>query len=117
MSSFCKCKNIIIYAIFNDQSLNDTFTNDIISFEQLGPDLQKAVYKFYLIFQLQVMATKVFANGMQTAYATVNITILRNLFAPVFDRQLYEVTVQETLTLGSTIVQLTATDQDAFVSS
>ena len=26
-----------IYAIFNDQSFNDTLTNDIISFEQLGP--------------------------------------------------------------------------------
>ena len=30
-------KNIIIYAIFKDQSFNDTLTNDIISFEQLGP--------------------------------------------------------------------------------
>ena len=45
MSSFCKCKscsnffskNISVYAIFNDQSFNDTLTNDIISFEQLGP--------------------------------------------------------------------------------
>ena len=26
-----------IYAIFNDQSFNDTLTNDIVSFEQLGP--------------------------------------------------------------------------------
>ena len=25
-------------AIFNDQSFNNTLTNDIISFEQLGPD-------------------------------------------------------------------------------
>ena len=47
MSSFCKCKsyshffskNIGIYAIFNDQSFNDTLTNDIVSFEQLGPGL------------------------------------------------------------------------------
>ena len=30
-------KNISVYAIFNDQSFNDTLTNDIISFEQLGP--------------------------------------------------------------------------------
>ena len=43
--SFCKCKsyshffskNIRIYAIFNDQSFNDTLTNDIVSFEHLGP--------------------------------------------------------------------------------
>ena len=31
-------KNISIYAIFNDQSFNDTLTNDIVSFEQLGSD-------------------------------------------------------------------------------
>ena len=45
VSSFCKCKsyshffskNISINAIFNDQSFNDTLTNDIVSFEQLGP--------------------------------------------------------------------------------
>ena len=30
-------KIICIYAIFNDQSFNDTLTNDIVSFEQLGP--------------------------------------------------------------------------------
>ena len=29
-------KNICIYAIFNDHSFNDTLTNDIVSFEQLG---------------------------------------------------------------------------------
>ena len=45
MSSICKCKsyshffhkNIRVYAIFNDQSFNDTLTNDIISFEKTGP--------------------------------------------------------------------------------
>ena len=31
-------KNINIYAIFNDQSFNDTLTNGIISFEQLDPE-------------------------------------------------------------------------------
>ena len=49
MSSFCKIaktthiffsKNISIYAVFNDRSFNDTLTNDIVSFEQLGPDLE-----------------------------------------------------------------------------
>ena len=34
------CKNISIYAIFNDQSFNDMLANDIVSFEQLGPDFQ-----------------------------------------------------------------------------
>ena len=37
---FVMSKNISIYAIFNDQSFNDTLTNDIVSFEQLGPGLQ-----------------------------------------------------------------------------
>ena len=43
VSSFCKSyshffsKNISIYAIFNDQSFNDSICNDIVSFEQLGP--------------------------------------------------------------------------------
>ena len=32
-------KNISIYAIFNDQSFNNTLSNDIISFEQLGPEV------------------------------------------------------------------------------
>ena len=31
-------KNISVYAILNDQSFNDTLTNDIVSFEQVGPD-------------------------------------------------------------------------------
>ena len=32
-------KNISVYAIFNDQSFNDTLSNDIVSFEQLGPGI------------------------------------------------------------------------------
>ena len=49
MSSFCKCKSyshffsksISVYALLNDQSFNDTLTNDIVSFEQLGPGVQE----------------------------------------------------------------------------
>ena len=32
-------KNISRYSIFNDQSFNDMLTNNIVSFEQLGPDI------------------------------------------------------------------------------
>ena len=39
-------KNISVYAIFNDQSFNDTLTNDIVSFEQLGPGYLYMAY-FY----------------------------------------------------------------------
>ena len=35
---FSKNISVYMYAIFNDQSFNDTLTNDIASFEQLGPD-------------------------------------------------------------------------------
>ena len=35
--TFFQQKKSSIYAIFNDQSFNDTLTNDIVSFEQLGP--------------------------------------------------------------------------------
>ena len=37
-------KNISIYAMFNNQSFNDTLTNDNVSFEQVGPDFQFACY-------------------------------------------------------------------------
>ena len=34
-------KNIRIYVIFNDQNFDDTLTNDIVSFKQLGTDIYK----------------------------------------------------------------------------
>ena len=37
--TFFQQKYISVYAIFNDQIFNDTLTNNIVSFEQLGPDL------------------------------------------------------------------------------
>ena len=51
----CECKsyshffskNISVYAIFTDQSFNNMFTNDIVSFEQLGPD------KYFLYFLIK----------------------------------------------------------------
>ena len=71
MSSFCKCKsyshvfskNISIYAIFNDQSFNDTLTNDIVSFEQLdqGPVVQSVVS---LTGLLRVISLTVLADSI-----------------------------------------------------
>ena len=37
-------KNICLYAIFNDQSFNDTLTNGMVSFEQLGPIMAFSPY-------------------------------------------------------------------------
>ena len=47
MHSHFFSKNISIYAIFNDESFNDMLTNNIFSFEQLGPDC--SVYLHRLI--------------------------------------------------------------------
>ena len=57
MSSFCKCKsyshffskNISLYAIFYEQSFNDTLTNDVVSFEQLGPDIFLISSRTYMV--------------------------------------------------------------------
>ena len=51
VSSFCKCKSysqffsksISIYPVFKDQRFNDTLTNDIVSFEQPGPDFLDSI--------------------------------------------------------------------------
>ena len=42
-------KTISVHAIFNDQNLNDTLTNNIFSFEQMGPDIyqRKKVLRFH----------------------------------------------------------------------
>ena len=35
--TFFFSENISVYVIFSDQIFNDKLTNDIVSFEQLGP--------------------------------------------------------------------------------
>ena len=40
-------KNISVYAIFNDQSFNDTLTINIFSFKQLGPGDQVVSALFF----------------------------------------------------------------------
>ena len=37
-------KILAYYAIFNDQNFNNMLTNDIVSFEQLGPDFCMKTY-------------------------------------------------------------------------
>ena len=37
--STCTISNSQVFLPFNDQSFNDTLTNDMVSFEQLGPGL------------------------------------------------------------------------------
>ena len=74
-------KNISIYTNFNDQNFNDTLTNDIVSFEQLGPQHHLS-YKFRLIkdkrntfFSFRVNR---FQNGgqiMLTVFSPVSVSI------------------------------------------
>ena len=51
--SFCEYKSYShffqhfffgVYAIFNNQNFNDTLTNDIVNFEQLGSDCEESTY-------------------------------------------------------------------------
>ena len=46
-------KNISIYAIFNDQSFNDSLTNDMVSFEQLGPDSYQYLNYSVMFYTMQ----------------------------------------------------------------
>ena len=52
-------KNISVYAIFNDQS-NDMLTNNIISFEQLGPGLFIQVAELFPGDRIQLMTVQHF---------------------------------------------------------
>ena len=54
-------KTISEYAIFNDQSFNDTLINDIISFEQLGTVVQSVVS---LTSSLWVISLTVLADSI-----------------------------------------------------
>ena len=61
---------ISIYAIFNDQSFNDTLTNDIVSFEQLGPDTaDSSVNEITLQW---TVTSKKSSRHMRTAKTTIS---------------------------------------------
>ena len=49
-------KNISVYAIFNDQNFDNTLTNEIVSFEQLGP----GVYYVFPAFSSQFVFVYLF---------------------------------------------------------
>ena len=45
--TFFFSKTISIFAIVYDQSFNDSLTNDIVSFEQLGPEEYRIYSKYW----------------------------------------------------------------------
>ncbi|XP_046583227.1 cadherin-23-like [Haliotis rubra] len=65
-------------------------------------------------FYLQVEAEKQFTVNLQKAIANVTITVQRNTNGPIFNEtdSIYEVIIDETRALGSTILQLYAPDAD-----
>ena len=66
--TFCFSKNISLYAIFNDQSFNDTLTNDIGSFE-LGPG-QYFLYCSTKMLWVLVKSTKLRHTNFQEEQCT-----------------------------------------------
>ena len=90
MSSFCKCKsyshffskNIRVYAISNDRSFNDTLPNDIVSFEQLGPDIQDDT-NLCLLHMGHVKQKSAFEH-VQTAQVRIVLHMCKVSFRPLF---------------------------------
>ena len=56
-------KNSSVYAIFNDQSFNDTLTNDIVSFEQLGPVCNRHSRQYVLFHRGKTYCTSFCCSG------------------------------------------------------
>lgn len=65
---------------------------------------------------MTVKATKYFFGVIQTASALVNITVNRNLNPPFFSTNMYNASLLEDSQLGTSVVQLTARDNDLQVS-
>ena len=47
LTFFSKNISLPVYATFNDQSLNNMLTNDVVSFEQLGPGLSNRIFNLH----------------------------------------------------------------------
>ena len=63
-------KYISVYAIFNGQTFNDTLTNNIVSFEQLGSGVQIALTPAVTSYKICV---SVFTDATEAAYMTFNL--------------------------------------------
>ena len=88
MSSFCKCKSyspfffskiISIYAIFDAQNFNDTLTNDIVSFEQLGPGILPQNLRIFLQYSRLSLSRIPRDSEISLRYPYIDISDLLNL--------------------------------------
>ena len=85
VSSFCKCKsyshffskNINVYALSNDQSFNDWLTNDIVSFEQLGPE-----YFVHAQYDLRMFEGIFGLSEPILVHKTIFLKLLYNILSP-----------------------------------
>ena len=78
----------------------------------LKTDHQLDIFTFtFSTLQIRVLASDGGTPPLQ-ATTTVQVIINRNFQAPRWDQPSTRITVDETLTIGSDIVQLTAIDQD-----
>lgn len=64
-----------------------------------------------MLLQLRVTAYDSQSTS-RVATSTVSINVIKNPSGPVFTLPAYEVTIPETQSLGSTVVNVTATDRD-----
>ena len=65
-----------LYAIFNDQSCNDTLTNNIVSFEQLGPGQLEYVMLYITLRNFSVL--QFFKHHLRLFIISENIFISVN---------------------------------------
>lgn len=65
--------------------------------------------------QLAVQATRAFQTGIKTAVADVEVNVRRNDNPPIFTREIYSAVISEYSILGSSVIQLLASDADAQV--
>uniref|UniRef100_A0A8W8I309 Cadherin domain-containing protein n=1 Tax=Magallana gigas TaxID=29159 RepID=A0A8W8I309_MAGGI len=72
-------------------------------------DLRKDLSK-RTTYLIQVRAEKQFPNGPQSVENLVNVTVLRNINAPVFNSTQYQGNINEKYGLGQSVVQVFATD-------
>lgn len=71
-----------------------------------------AISVLSLPFRLQVQAVASGTISQQVATAFVNITVIRNANGPIFTQNLYTQTIQDTLPVGSSVIQVFANDDD-----
>ena len=71
-------KNISVCAIINDQIFNDMLTNDIVCFEQLGPDVLLIWARVWHFLQY-CMCAKQRLRSAYTAWSVLTVSIYRKM--------------------------------------